>query len=283
MGINELDINLIEKQSHKLAGEIKEHVKECEFCGVHHFVGKPYSIKMFFENFRIKDQEKEEKVHNIPKELEWYAKLISTASFARTHMAETSGYLQNKIRPTLLEVDKKLNLAQGDHIWLSFNEIIRGLENPSQFKIHDIGLRKEKVGVFSERDREVIASGSDVVHILDKLLDKKTYAEYPLKGRVASKGKVRGTAKIVVRPDDIDKVEEGDILIAPETTPDFVPGMRKAAGIITNRGGITSHAAIVSREFGIPCVVGVKDATSIIKDGHDIELDAIKGRVNRII
>ncbi|MEK6920520.1 MAG: PEP-utilizing enzyme, partial [Nanoarchaeota archaeon] len=70
-----------------------------------------------------------------------------------------------------------------------------------------------------------------------------------------------------------------DILVAPETAPDFLPAMALAAGIITNRGGVTSHAAIVSRELGKPCTVGVKDATSILCDGQQIELNADKGEI----
>ena len=101
-------------------------------------------------------------------------------------------------------------------------------------------------------------------------------------GKIASQGKVTGIARIVVRPEDISKVAEGDILVAPETSPDFIVGLKRAVGVITNQGGITSHAAIVSREFGIPCLVGVDNATSIIKDGQRIELDALKGEVRSL-
>ena len=68
----------------------------------------------------------------------------------------------------------------------------------------------------------------------------------------------------------------------PETTPDFVPAVKIAAAVITDYGGITSHAAIVSREFGVPCVIGTKIATKVLKDGDRVEVDAEKGIVKKI-
>lgn len=76
---------------------------------------------------------------------------------------------------------------------------------------------------------------------------------------------------------DLKKVKEGDILIAQQTIPDFVPSMHKVAAIVTDLGGITSHAAMVSREFGIPCVVGTGNATLVFKDNDLVEVDADKG------
>ena len=83
-----------------------------------------------------------------------------------------------------------------------------------------------------------------------------------LSGSPASPGIASGPVKIVPDPSQIDKVLEGDILVAEMTTPDFVPAMKRAAAIVTDRGGRTAHAAIVSRELGIPCVVGSEKATS---------------------
>ncbi|MBI3380169.1 phosphoenolpyruvate synthase, partial [Candidatus Gottesmanbacteria bacterium] len=98
-----------------------------------------------------------------------------------------------------------------------------------------------------------------------------------LTGTVASRGKVTGRVAIVKGVKDLVKVKNGDILVAVTMHPDFVPAMRRAVAIVTDEGGITSHAAIVSREFGIPCIVGTKNATDILKDGDRVEVDAIKG------
>ena len=72
-------------------------------------------------------------------------------------------------------------------------------------------------------------------------------------------------------------MQEGDILVTDMTDPDWVPAMKRAAGIITNRGGRTCHAAIVSRELGVPAIVGVQGATKILHDGQIITLDSSQG------
>ncbi|MBI4050116.1 MAG: hypothetical protein HY398_01560 [Candidatus Doudnabacteria bacterium] len=103
-----------------------------------------------------------------------------------------------------------------------------------------------------------------------------------LVGQTACLGKAKGVAKIVNSPFDMRKMNKGDILVSIATNPDIVPAMKKAAAIVTEQGGITSHAAIVSRELGIPCVIGTKIATKVFKDGDLVEVDANKGTVRKI-
>ncbi|MBS3166570.1 hypothetical protein J4444_05605 [Candidatus Woesearchaeota archaeon] len=96
-------------------------------------------------------------------------------------------------------------------------------------------------------------------------------------------GKVVGRARIVVTNDFRNILfHEGDILIAVSTNPVLMPLMLKCGGIVTDEGGMLSHAAIISRELKKPCVVGTKRATSVIKDGDMIEVDAEKGTVKII-
>jgi pyruvate,water dikinase len=99
---------------------------------------------------------------------------------------------------------------------------------------------------------------------------------------VASKGKEKKTIKGIVRivkDPSKDPFREGEILVTSMTRIEFVPLMKKAKAIITDEGGIACHAAIVSRELGVPCVIGTKNATKILKDGDLIELDIEKGIV----
>lgn len=104
-----------------------------------------------------------------------------------------------------------------------------------------------------------------------------------IKGMVVSSGKtVRGAVKILATPKEISKMNYGDILVASMTSPDFIVAMRKASAIITDEGGMTCHAAIVSRELGIPCIVQTRIATRLLKDGEIVEVDTGKGIVRRI-
>lgn len=110
--------------------------------------------------------------------------------------------------------------------------------------------------------------------------EKLKIAEVPiLTGVGASPGIGTGVVKVLKSPKELGKVKNGDILVAPMTSPDFVPAMKKASAIVTDEGGMTSHAAIVSRELGIPCVVGTKYATSKLKDETIITVDGSRGLV----
>lgn len=100
-----------------------------------------------------------------------------------------------------------------------------------------------------------------------------------LKGMMAYKGKVTGSVKIVLVAKDVSKLKPGDILVSSATNPDLIMAMKKAAAIVTDTGGIISHAAIVSRELKKPCIVGTKIATKVLKDGDLVEVDANKGIV----
>lgn len=104
-------------------------------------------------------------------------------------------------------------------------------------------------------------------------------AKMLVKGAAASIGFAIGPVKIIHRPEEIHKVLAGDILVTEMTNPSYVPAMKKAAAIITDAGGVTSHAAIVSRELGIPCIVGTGTATHVLKTGQIVTVDGVEGKV----
>jgi len=110
------------------------------------------------------------------------------------------------------------------------------------------------------------------------VLNGLTQLEIILKGAPASPGIVSGPVKII-NVKQLDKIKSGDIMVTDMTTPDFVPAMKRAAGIITNRGGLTSHAAIVSRELGVPCIVGTETATKMLKEGQVVTVNGITGEI----
>lgn len=100
-----------------------------------------------------------------------------------------------------------------------------------------------------------------------------------VKGLGASPGIGTGKVKLLLSSKEISRMERGDILVTEMTTPDFVPAMKKSSAIVTNTGGTTSHAAIVSRELGIPCIVGSGNATEVLKEGMDVTVDGTHGIV----
>ncbi|MCE7929162.1 MAG: phosphoenolpyruvate synthase [Chloroflexi bacterium CFX7] len=101
-----------------------------------------------------------------------------------------------------------------------------------------------------------------------------------LSGQPASPGVGIGAVRVLHSPDEIDLVQRGDVLVAEMTTPDFVPAMKRASAIVTERGGRTCHAAIVSRELGIPCVVGATGALERLPVGREVTVDGSRGNIH---
>jgi phosphohistidine swiveling domain-containing protein len=151
-------------------------------------------------------------------------------------------------------------------------------------RISKLEENKREKGIFLlyEKNKKVkIFYGKDAQELFDIALSSE---EKEIKGQVASTGgveRIKGKVRIVLNPAK-DKFNKGEILVTSMTRIEFVPLMRKAKAIITNEGGIACHAAIVSRELNIPCIIGTKIATKLLKDGDLVEVDANKGIVKII-
>jgi pyruvate,water dikinase len=139
----------------------------------------------------------------------------------------------------------------------------------------DIEWAKDGGSLFIVQTRPVttIKEKATQLEILDKT--KKPL----LTGSPASPGVAYGPTRIILQPSEIGKVLVGDVLVSEMTTPDFVPAMKRAAAIVTDRGGRTCHAAIVSRELGVPCVVGTENATQVLKAETLVTVDGSEGKV----
>jgi len=142
--------------------------------------------------------------------------------------------------------------------------------------------RKEKgiIAVVNAFDYKIL-EGEQAVSLKDELEGRLKGLEKGeiIPGSVASRGYARGIAKVVLNKEDFGKLQEGEILVTGMTRPEFLPIIRKSAAIVTNEGGITCHAAIVSRELNKPCIIGTKNATQVIHDGDLIEVRANHGTV----
>jgi len=127
-------------------------------------------------------------------------------------------------------------------------------------------LQSRPITTISESSATAVANGGSSGELL-------------IEGLGASPGIASGPTRLVGKLDQLDKVGEGDIIVTEMTTPDMVPAMKRASGIITDEGGMTSHAAIVSRELGVPAVVGCGNATELLEDSLLVTLDGDKGKV----
>lgn len=138
----------------------------------------------------------------------------------------------------------------------------------------EFALDKGKIYIVQTRPITTIISNQKTIDEQTKI-DKKP----DLTGEAASPGTDKGVVIIIKSPKEINRVQKGQILVTSMTTPDFVPAMKKVNGIITDKGGQTSHAAIVSRELGVPCVVGTKNATKFLKEGDIVTLNGTTGEI----
>lgn len=135
---------------------------------------------------------------------------------------------------------------------------------------------------YTEKNFEQVLTGEEAHKMLSSTNKEIDLDIKELKGEVGCPGVAQGTVRIIIRAEEMKKMNQGDILVSIATDPDIVPAMKKAAAIVTEQGGVTSHAAIVSRELGIPCVIGTKIATKVLKDGDMVEVDANRGVVRKI-
>ena len=172
------------------------------------------------------------------------------------------------------EEQARQKISDADIITLA--KLGKQLEEHYQFP-QDIEWAKEGKEIFIVQTRPVTTMKAGEKATATASLE--ITAPVLLSGAPASPGMASGPVRIISDATQIDKVKSGDILVAAMTTPDFVPAMKRAAAIVTDRGGRTAHAAIVSRELGIPCVVGTKQATSILTDRQIISVDGSTGNV----
>ena len=161
---------------------------------------------------------------------------------------------------------------------LQIEEIIR--ENIPQKE----ELEERDIGYFFGGDRLITSSDKKKVEKIFGIYFEPEPLEKVrvLNGLTAYRGKVRGFVRRVMGHKQIDEVQEGEILISPMTIPDFVPAMKKAGAIVTDEGGMLSHAAIVAREFQTPTVVGTSIATKRLRTGDIVEVNATEGKVSLI-
>lgn len=169
-----------------------------------------------------------------------------------------------------------------EYIYYLVPSEIRLIKNLSEIKTkeQDLAQRRKGIYILQTIEGEIFVTGEDFIKL--NAMTKTEPLTDEIKGFVANKGYAKGKAQICLGLESIKNFQEGNILVAPMTRPEYAPAMKKAIAIVTDEGGITSHAAIVSRELNIPCVIGTKVATKIIKDGDLVEVDANKGLVRKL-
>ncbi|MBI2590477.1 MAG: phosphoenolpyruvate synthase [Candidatus Blackburnbacteria bacterium] len=189
---------------------------------------------------------------------------------AKTKEEKVPGNRQNRQKLSEDKIKELGRILQRIHAHYYFPQDIEWAYNKGAFYVIQV------------RPITTLSSGSSNVQSPNSNeAGKQTTGEAILIGQGASPGIATGKVKILHSPKEIGKVKKGDVLVARMTSPDYVPAMKQAGAIVTDEGGVTSHAAIVSRELGLPCIVGTKLATKNLKDGDIVTVNGKTGEVYR--
>ena len=295
------DAEKIKEQIPKdLLSEIKQHQQKYAWQGIRVLIGEPLDLDYYLDRIKeyLKDNPKKELdriIETKKKEKDEFKKVIDELDpseeflklinfmqdivFLRTWRFDQLHKGNFLARPLLEGIARRMDLTYTEFICLTLDEIIDFLENGTKLSIEEIKKRQKGFALIPER--KTCVTGKEL-ELLKKQEEKKIEDAIEIVGHVACGGRAKGVVRIILDKSEIAKVQKGDILVAVTTTPDFVVAMEKAAAIVTDIGGITSHAAIISRELGIPCVIGTEIATKVLKDGDVVEVDADKGVIKRV-
>jgi len=189
----------------------------------------------------------------------------------------------------LREIGRRLHLSLNQVRSTPFDLIEKALLNKYNLDIHYLNeIYKFHICLPNDNGTITILTGQEAHDWYNKKVTKEKNTAgarkiKQLQGDSACPGKAKGTVKIVNMASNMSKMKHGDILVSQATTPQIVAAMKKASAIVTDEGGLTCHASIVSRELNIPCVIGTKIATQVLKDGDKVAVDATQGLVKKLI
>ncbi|MBI5037343.1 MAG: hypothetical protein HZC01_01360 [Candidatus Kerfeldbacteria bacterium] len=199
----------------------------------------------------------------------------------KQHILRTIGYVGLVIH----EIHRRVSIDERYLYQLGVREVLELRAIRELKRIRGVLIERYRSGCFvvTEGLQEYIASGPQYRQLNQRYQHAATTTtSNDLHGSSATMGTAIGRAVICRNLASLKNVRRGDIIIASMTRPEYMPALRKAVGIVTDEGGITCHAAIVSRELGIPCIVGTQYATKVFKDGDMIEVRANHGIVRKI-
>jgi len=200
---------------------------------------------------------------------------------------ESKSYFHAK--KLMKEIGRRLYLSLDQAKSTPFNMIDDGLIHNKKIDTELINsIKSFNVCVPNDNGSVSVLIGKEAKQFSESIVQKTKKNKMQLhpkviKGDCACAGNSVGTVKVINRSEDMKKMNYGDILVSSATSPSIIPAMKKASAIITDEGGLTCHASIVSREMNIPCVIGTKIVTKVLKDGDRVEVNATNGIVRKLI
>lgn len=223
--------------------------------------------------------EYEKKLNLSQKEKELF-RVYAEFAFTKAYRRRVQLYWAYKMDFIFQELSKRFGISFIESRFLLPEEVTEGLEKELSKEMKMVVAERTKHCVYyAEKNLDIVAIDDDCKQFESMIVEEINHEVGEFNGQVACTGKVQGLVKIVNSTSDMQKVNDGDILVSIATNPDILPAMKKAVAFVTEQGGITSHAAIIAREMRKPCIIGTKIATKVLKDGDLVEVDANSGVV----
>lgn len=184
-------------------------------------------------------------------------------------------------------ISNQFNIEESD-LWQYTQRELRNIETTKPAQPVLLGRRQDYY-ILATAEEVATVIGKDATHKIKELFSTEVVAKQEVKGQIANKGVARGRVRIIKYGyqefnklnKQIEQMVQGEILVAETTSPELTTACHKASAIVTNQGGLMSHAAIIARELGIPCIVGTGDATEVLLSGDVVEVNADRGVVTK--
>lgn len=268
VSVERLNDDLLSAQTEE---DLKKVQKAHAWYGIQLLRGKPLSIK------DIKDIKKTaKKTDPIRISQDPFTREIQKLMWLKFERLDIVNYMTYDFLPLFEEIFKRMKMPINYWSAFFFDELEEALETGKMPNKKELDERFVHPGVIRE-DNKIRMPTIEEWNAFVEYYKNQKQTTSEIKGKPAASGKTRGIVKVVKDIKDIEKIHQGNILVASETLVQYEPWMRKTAGMIVEVGSLLSHTAIFAREFKIPCLVGVKAATQTFKDGDEIEIDADKG------
>ncbi|KKQ28186.1 MAG: Phosphoenolpyruvate synthase/pyruvate phosphate dikinase [Candidatus Magasanikbacteria bacterium GW2011_GWC2_37_14] len=288
----------------ELENLVSTHLCKFAYLGQYYFRGELYNKDIILERIKevlnngvenelqkIKqlenDLSKRELLINeldLPENILKYIESARAQASAYSLVDEVFTFTVVNLKPLFNEIARRLGMSYKQLIEMRGVEILDSLNRGELIlSLEKLNERVIESAIILEGNKVIVLSGKKLEEYKKQELKIEKYENIiELSGQGASPGVITGIVKLVLCDADAKKVNKGDILIAPATNPTLVPAMERAGAIVTDEGGLLSHAAIVSRELGIPCLVGTKIGTKVFKDGDIVEVDIINGIIRKL-
>lgn len=285
MSEGSLDESAIKISHPEVATQITGYLRQFDFLGTDYYVGEPTTVKALTSQIASVLRQQ----RNVPEEEpgisvsepqlapadEALLNTVRRLHYLRQHRIEAMFKSGRDLRGLLTEIGHRIGLSYDELLALTFMEIQESLTiGRSVVELDIVIKRMQNYGVLIENGEASIVTDEEELGRLRAQLSIEKPVGQELTGVTAYPGECRAPAQVVERLQDVSLVRAGEVLVAPMTSPYHVPAMTIAGAVVTNEGGILSHAAIVSRELRIPCVVGVSGATQVIRSGQTVHVTA---------